>query len=240
MVEKGEMDAPIPYVPGDPCPDCKGMQFMVRDVPVGHEHFGKLFPCPLCGRKRRAAYLERICGLTGEMSGWTFENTRRLSWNADAYDTARAAASVPRWFFTLTGPSGRGKTRLLACIVNAGRAAGLLSVYTTTSGLLSTLREALSPEAGASFDEQWKRFTTAPILAVDEVDRWHSTSWAEERFFDLVDIRYRRGAEMLTCFAANAQPKEAAEYVASRVSDARCRHFHLAGIDLRQVAGEDG
>lgn len=169
------------------------------------------------------------------MRGWSFANTTRHSRNAAAYDDAQAVASSPEWFFTLTGQYGIGKTRLLSCIVNAGRASGWPSVYMTTAALLDHLRSAYAPESGIAFDALWERITSARILAIDELDRWNPTPWAKEKFFQLIDERYRRGAEQLTVFATNAGVDALPGYVVSRMFDRRCRVYELTGADVRRM-----
>ena len=39
-----ELDA----VEAEPCQTCDGAAWVSRYVPVGHEDFGKAFPCPVC------------------------------------------------------------------------------------------------------------------------------------------------------------------------------------------------
>jgi DNA replication protein DnaC len=129
-----------------------------------------------------------------------------------------------------------GKTRLLVCIVNAGRAAGLSSVYMTTAGLLSHLRATYAPDAPHGFDATWDRITRARILVLDELDRWNPTAWAQEKFFELIDHRYREGATVLTAFASNARLEELPGYLASRIADHRCLLFTIEGPDQRRVA----
>jgi DNA replication protein DnaC len=217
------------------CEHCHDMRLLAYDVEPGDSRFSKVVPCPFCATGRDDGLLERICGLSGEMRGWTFANTRRTRSNADAFDSAAKVAAEPRWFFSVFGLYGVGKTRLLACIVNAGRAAGLTSVYMTTAGLLSHLRATYAPDAPHNFDETWDRVTRARILALDELDRWNPTPWAQEKFFELIDYRYREGERALTVFASNARLEGLPGYLTSRMSDYRCAMFTLEGPDQRRV-----
>lgn len=191
--------------------------------------------CSTCGPHRQAEYLKRIDGLTPEMRAWTFENTARHARNGRAFDDAKALASLPEWFFTLAGPYGTGKTRLLSCIVNAGRAASWPSVYMTTAALLDHLRSAYAPKSEIGFDALWERIVTARILAIDELDRWNPTPWAQEKFFQLIDERYRNGTDRLTVFATNSSPDDLPGYVTSRMFDRRCRVYELTGADVRRM-----
>lgn len=191
--------------------------------------------CSTCGTQRQTEYLQRIDGLSREMRGWQFGNTARHARNQQALDDAMALALSPEWFYTLTGPYGVGKTRILVCIVNAGREAGWPSVYMTTAALLDHLRTAYAPGSDVTFDAMWERIVTARILALDELDRWNATAWAQEKFFQLIDERYRNGADRLTVFATNANVDTLPGYVVSRMFDRRCRVYELTGADVRRV-----
>ncbi len=216
------------------CPECNGDGFIMLDVPISHPQFGKATRCPSCGPQRQTEYLRKIDGLTAEMREWTFANTTPNR-NSEAWRAAQEVANDPRWLFTLTGPYGVGKTRLLSCIVNEAREQRKPAVYLTTAQLLDHLRSAYSPGAEIGYDAMWDRVSTARVLALDELDRWNPTPWAQEKFFQLVDARYRAGAEMLTVFATNSGLDTLPGYVQSRMMDRRCRIFNMAGADVRQV-----
>jgi DNA replication protein DnaC len=111
-----------------------------------------------------------------------------------------------------------------------------ISVYMTPAGLLSHLRAAYAPDAPSSFDETWDRVTRARILALDELDRWNPMAWAQEKFFDLIDNRYREGKSVLTTFACNARLEGLPGYLTSRMADYRCAMFTLEGPDQRRVS----
>jgi DNA replication protein DnaC len=198
----------------------------------------RMVRCPVCGEGREQEYLQRICGLAPEMYGWLFENTKiPFPGFGQAFDHMRGLALAPAWCATLTGAYGSGKTRLLACLVNAGRAARWTSVYATMSEILEHLRKAYRPEAEISFDGLWEKLVAARILAIDECDRWNPTPWAQEKFFDLIDARYRAGADHCTAFATNKSVDELPGYLASRLHDRRCRVFDFGptAVDMRQM-----
>jgi hypothetical protein len=116
------------------------MGWLALAVDVGHPRFGDTLRCPVCGEHRQVEYLRESCRLSPEMQTWTFETTPKRAVNAQAWDTAKTLSAAPAWFLTLQGGYGVGKTRLLACLVNAGRAAKYTSIYLTTSELLDHLR----------------------------------------------------------------------------------------------------
>lgn len=210
------------------------MQF---DVPVGHASFGQITRCEICGRGQQQTYLRDLCGMSAEAQRWTFDNTQRTNANGAAYDACELLASNPQRFMTLLSPGkyGVGKTRLLACAVNAARADGHVAIYTTTADVLDYLRNAYAPNAALGYDSRLEILRSAKVLALDEFDRWAPTPWAQEKFFQLIDARYQRSAEMLTLFAANTEIAAVPGYIASRMQDIRSYLFVLSGQDVRRV-----
>jgi len=212
------------------------MRWLAHDADPGDRLFKEIVRCDTCGQAQQEQYLRQLCGLTGEMLGWRLANTDCSADNAAVFDTVRTLSSVPAWLLTLHGPNGRGKTRMLSVLVNEGRAANWTAVYLTTAELLDHLRSAYAPNSPeASFDGLWDKVIHAKILALDELDRWNPTPWAQEKFFELVDQRYRRGDECLTAFATNAEPQTLPAYLHSRIYDRRCVVLRLDGPDWRQI-----
>lgn len=197
------------------------------------EYSNKLVRCPLCGAGQQTAYLEAICGLPAELRGYTWTQNRGGALGAAHTAARRIVESGPAWFFTLTGPFGVGKTGTLAAIVNAGRAAGMTAVYTTTADMLDYLRAAYAPNAPLGYDGRMDLLTTCRILAIDEFDRWNPTPWAQEKFFQIIEARYANGMQQLTAFATNANLTDLPGYIVSRMNDRRCQIHALSGADLR-------
>ena len=214
------------------------MRFLAYDVPAGHPLFSQVKPCDVCNKDAQQKFLTEMCGLSGEMLTWDFSNTRRNNANALAYDAAKWLVEQPQFFYTLLGNFGVGKTRLLAAIVNETRRARRTAVYTTTSELLDHLRAAYAPGREITFDGLLDKVTECTVLALDEFDRYAPTEWAEDKFVQLIERRYRRavaGDECLTCFASNSRLDDLPGYVTSRMQDRRSHIFEIVGADLRKV-----
>lgn len=205
------------------------------DVDVGHPQFGKAQRCPTCGNDQQQQHLESICGLSPEMKRMTFSRFSRMGHIAAAWDVAQALALQPSRFLTLAGPNGRGKTTLLACIVNAGRQAGYTSVYASTADFLDHLRRAYAPDTNITYDGVFEKYTTCTILALDELDAFKASEWAEEKFRQLIDHRYRERSAKLTVFATNKAPQDFPGYLYSRMADRDNYLFDIAGPDLRRI-----
>ena len=169
------------------------------------------------------------------MRGWTFANTKKHGGNAEIYTELIERLQRPNWFVTMTGDVGRGKTRLLSCAINEGRRQGWTSVYTSMASMLDYLRSAFAPKSEISYDARWDTLANASVLAIDECDRWNPTPWAQEKFFELIDYRYRKGEELLTIFATNSPVSDLPPYVYSRMRDSRCHVATVTGPDVRQL-----
>ena len=96
---------------------------------------------------------------------------------------------------------------------------GTLPIYTTTADVLDYLRSAYAPNAEVSYDGRFDTLRQARVLALDEFDRWAPTAWAQEKFFQLIDYRYRNADNLLTVFAANSDISILPGYIASRMND---------------------
>lgn len=214
---------------------CKDKRWLIYDVPYGHPKFGKLEACSACSEEKERASLQVACGLAEEWQEWMFENTARHEGNGAAYDAALRLARNPERFLTLTGSYGRGKSRILACIVNAANRNGMRAIYAVTPSLLADLRKGFNRDAKVGYDELMDRVLTARVLCLDEFSQFNATNWAEDQICQIVDERYQRGRELLTCFALNAAIEELPEYLQSRMLDRQCCVIEVSGPDIRQL-----
>ncbi len=214
---------------GDPhCPICGGMGYVSRDLPVGHPDFGKLFPCTCRAselRARRAETLRQMSNLE-TLERFTFErfhpegqglspdrqaNLRR------AYERARSFAHNPEGWLVLRGGYGSGKTHLAAAIANSAVEQGLPVLFVTVPDLLDHLRAAFAPLAGQTYDERFEEVRSAPLLILDDLGTEHSTPWALEKLFQLLNYRYM--AQRPTVITTNQELEDLDPRLRSRLAD---------------------
>jgi DNA replication protein DnaC len=147
-----------------------------------------------------------------------------------------------RGWLTFWGKPGVGKTYLLAAVVNEARKRDMPAVYTTMAELLDDFRRTFDPGSPVPFAALWEAVTTAQVLAVDELEKFNTTDWAEERFFMLIEKRYREADQLLTIFATNKRVERgfmmmddsyAAGYLESRLTDGRFAVVEIGGGDVR-------
>lgn len=107
-----------------------------------------------------------------------------------AVATARAYAENPEGWLILLGPTGTGKTHLAAAIAHeiARRIAPPLFVF--VPDLLDHLRATFQPESRVSYDERFEDLRRAHVLVLDDLGRQTTTSWAQEKLYQLLNFRY--------------------------------------------------
>jgi hypothetical protein len=238
--------APAGNYPGG-CDVCRGVGFVFDEAAWERNGFrGGLVLCPACGQARRQERLERMCGLSDSMHAWTLAGFWSEPGREDALEAAWRAVEQPRGFLAFWGGRGVGKTYLLAAIVNECRARGLSAVYATVAELLESLRDSFDPESGESLPGTWRRFLDAQVLALDEIEKFPASPWAEENFFQLIDQRYRWSEQCLTVFATSRPVRWGCRiiertrhpgYLESLLLDRRFGVFELRGPDRRRSVG---
>lgn len=200
------------------------------------ERYGSsvLVICPDCAAgQARAA---RWSGLPDEARGVYMTTLRRRPDQAAAVAAVAAFAATPRGWLTLAGGYGTGKTTLIYAALNHLAAAGIYGRYTTAPALLDHLRDALRDQDGRAHSERLQRLQTVPVLAVDELDKYRATDYAEEAIFQLFDYRYRERRTLATLIGYNRDRDDRIPpFLASRIRDGRFRLVELGGVDLRPV-----
>jgi DNA replication protein DnaC len=132
------------------------------------------------------------------------------------YQTAQAFAENPRGWLVLSGPSGCGKTHMAAAIANYRLKGGYPVFFVIVPDLLDHLRATFSPSSDVAYDELFERVRNAPLLVLDDLGTQSSTSWAEEKLFQILNHRFN--AELPTVVTVN-NLKRLDERLAARLQD---------------------
>ncbi len=174
-----------------------------RDVPVGHEDFGKLFRCPnhpVEMDHERQQRLRKLSNLD-TYANKTFQNFNPAPLGVNPVDaasleyavrTAYQYAQEPEGWLLLEGTYGCGKTHLAAAVGNERLRQGDLVLFMTTPDLLDYLRSTYGPSSEVGYDAMFDRIRDAQLLILDDLGAENPSPWAQEKLFQLLNYRYSK------------------------------------------------
>ena len=217
----------------EPCPLCGGRGWVRDDLPVGHEGFGKAFPCQCQAQATAEQRLTRLWRFSniGRLAQVTFDATlpegrggsaEGRSRFRTAFDAAQAYAAEPSGWFTLTGVSGTGKTHLAAAIANRCMEHGVPVFFALVPDLLDHLRGTFGSGGSGnefSYDELFEQVKGVPLLVLDDLGVQSSTPWAEEKLFQVLNHRYVN--DLPTVVTTNVSLDHMDPRMQSRLADPR-------------------
>lgn len=170
-------------------------------MPLGHPDFGKLQICACRANQVAKQIHQRLFAISNldNLQHLTFENFQprgRIGlgpWQADslerAYNQAQQFAQKAEGWLLLQGGFGCGKTHLAAAIANFTVGIGLPTLFITVPDLLDALRYTYNnPES--TFEERFEEIRTAPLLIMDDFGTQNATPWAQEKLFQIINLRY--------------------------------------------------
>ncbi len=185
-------DEPEP-LPAGVCPRCRGAGYLRLDVPIGHPSFGKATPCACKEQEleqRRRDELWRLSSLDA-FKDMTFAHFNpKVAGTREAWEVAQRYAENPGGWLVLSGPCGSGKTHLAAAIANTQFEQGTLVLFTVVPHLLDHLRAAFAPTSETTYDALFEKVCQAGLLVLDDLGAEHSTPWAQEKLFQIINHRY--------------------------------------------------
>ncbi len=213
---------------GQVCPICKGAGYVVRDVPVDHPDFGRLYPCR-CKKDEltalRTARLRELSNLDS-LQHMTFDsfipegiglNVEKRENLRRAYERARAFAASPQGWLLLMGGYGCGKTHLAVSIANENIQRGRPALFVVVPDLLDYLRATFSPTSPVTYDARFEEVRTAPLLILDDLGAQSTTPWATEKLYQILNYRYN--ARLPTVITTNRDLEEIDLRIRSRLVD---------------------
>jgi len=158
----------------------------------------------------------------------TFENSRLLDGNKEAYQAARNfidldADGESHFFLTLQGNYGCGKTHLaFACgwyniLQNEQK-----TLYYQIPSMLDMLRATFNRPAdhdddGITYEKLMDKIKKTPLLILDDIGMQKRSEWETATLDMIVDYRYEY--ELQTIFTTNLEVNELAPRIASRLSE---------------------
>ncbi|MEX0785784.1 MAG: ATP-binding protein [Dehalococcoidia bacterium] len=219
---------PEPELPEGACPQCRGVGFVRRELPLSDPDFGKAVPCACVARESDAERLSRLQRYSnlGPLTRLTFETLNRLGLSPHAQDKASFQRCVddaeqfaqdPEGWIVLMGASGRGKTHIGAAIANRCLELGTPALFVVVPDLLDHLRAAYKPDAEVSYDQLLEQVRTAPVLVLDDLGTESGTPWAQEKLFQIINDRYN--TRLPTVLTSNRPLRRIDERLRTRLTD---------------------
>ena len=213
------------------CSICNGAGWLTTSVPVGHPDFGQVHPCECqesdSNGARRSEALERYSRL-GILRESTFAAVNRDGPSGEiastrafvaVLDAAVRYAEDPVGWFTITGPSGAGKTHLAAAIVNRQIDLGNPALLITAADLLDYLRAGFdNDQEEPSFADMFEQVRNAPFLALDDFPVNPTTSWGQDRLLQL--LAHRHSARLPTGITVRGSLDQADDFLRTRLDTA--------------------
>jgi DNA replication protein DnaC len=204
------------------CPLCHGNGWFRPPEPRHDSDRGDLYelvPCECRKEAARRRAAERLSTSLGRLSGarWT-DLVTRDGWTPEereSFEACRRSGQrfglAPHYALVLAGPTGNGKTTILACVANDLLTAGRVPLFAKVPDLLDRLRESFRPrqdKGEAQFDALYDDLKNADVLLLDDLGTENPTPWAVEKLYQLVDYRYANGLPMAV--TTNLRPAQLA------------------------------
>lgn len=233
LVQPAPVETPLPE---GVCPLCRGAGYLRIDVPFGHRSFGKAVPCECKEREleqKRREELWRLSSLDA-FQDMIFENFNpKVPGTREAWEIARRYAENPEGWLLFSGQCGSGKTHLAAAIANIQFQQGTLVLFAVVPKLLDHLRGAFAPTSGTTYDAIFDKVCEAGMLVLDDLGAEHSTPWAQEKLFQIINHRYMY--QLPTVITTNLDLiNDLDDRVRSRLTDiSTVRHVRLSATDYR-------
>lgn len=206
---------------------------MLETYPIGDRTIARV-PCACpAGVAAIAAWRN----LPPDAAGVMLDSIVGLPEQDQAVAAVEAFILAPRGWLTLAGNYGVGKTMLLYAALNHLAESGVFGCYVTAPELIDGLRGLI--RSGGDPDERLGRYIAAPLLAVDELDKYDQTEFAEKTIFRLFHARYQAWQTSGTLLSYNLdRESRLPPFLLSRIRDNRFEHIVLNGDDLRPIADE--
>jgi DNA replication protein DnaC len=231
--------------PADVCPICKGIGFVLYDVPPDHPDYNRPMPCRCTSSRltdERLRELRRFANL-GALERMTFDSFAVDTLGVpepvrdnlrSAYQRARDFANEPEGWLVLLGGYGSGKTHLAAAIANQALALGRRTLFLVVPDLLDYLRAAYAPTSATGLDERMETIRDVPLLILDDLGAHHSTPWAQEKLFQILNHRYNN--RLPTVITSNLRLEEFDPRMTSRLADPDISQvWEIIAPDFRQT-----
>ena len=196
-----------------------------------------------------APLLEVIGGLGEDMlEGMTFDKFdldgrngatgRQKDTLKAAYTGAQRLAQLNQGWLFLSGPTGCGKTHLSVAVLNMQMEEGKPCVFAFVPELLDRLRSSFDDDSRTSYSQELERVKTTPLLVLDDLGAEATSSWVEEKLFQIFEYRYNNWLPTIaTAISTIDILNEKRPRTASRLKNQRVNWVQMDAPDYRDQGG---
>lgn len=209
---------------------------------------GTVRPCPVCTNllKHSRLNMEEQAARLDQIRGGESATMLRHA--------GKVILDDPFGWFVVWGGTGSAKTLFLQALVAEFCRRGVQALYYHARDLQDGLYRDIHDDDSTN----GVLYRRVPVLAIDELDKWHFTEWSRTSLQAVLDDRYRNMGTHVTLFASNRNPLlDGADAwlpddIRSRMVDGRFRRvlpaldreiegvYEVAQVDMRPMLRRTG
>lgn len=206
---------------------------VLETYPVGDRRIARV-PC-VCAAGR--AVIASWRNMPPDAAGVMLDTITGLPDQDQAIAAVEDFIAHPIGWLTFAGNYGVGKTMLMYAALNHLADLGVYGCYITAPDLIDVLRNLI--HNGGDPDERLQRLIAAPLLAVDELDKYDATEFAQKTIFRLFHARYQSWQTTGTMLSYNLdRQRRLPPFLLSRMRDSRFQEIVMDGADVRPSAAD--
>lgn len=229
----------IPTACKPDCPICGGVGLVRVDIQdIYDPRFGKLQTCPNIDPVK---IYGPGSGLIPDELSWDWPKIASTKTVHPALDAVHKALDRGWGWVTLFGANGVAKTLIEKIAVAQSIKAGKESAYCRMISVINDLRAAFDNDNPSRESKlRLDRWSTIPLLCLDEFDRINETPFATTKRFEMMDRRHveaERG-NCITIIAMNKNPRSLGDeqnYLIDRFYDGRYQVVEMTGPSYRPL-----
>lgn len=235
------------------CQVCGDARFIQGNFPLGHELFGKVFPCPSCNRQKARVGPTDMNGLYASDYYLSWKDVLELGENGERVREVKTYVQkclFRNWgFLYLWGTWGTGKSEIGRVAVAESLRNDKRAVYLSMFDLLDYLYSGEEGKRDYQLNQRINEIASAHLLVIDEVEKFYQDkggmNWLT--VFHMLDKRYdyaMRSKTGVTLLISNEPPEKLAatgaegRAIYDRLTDDRGKIMHLTGDSLRPIASK--
>ena len=181
-------------------------------------HFNRRLPMGI--GEIRPEMLNRMTFATFDPAGGRNATKQDKELLTNAVNSAQTFATFPEGWLLFTGPGGSGKTHLAVAIAGESLRQGRQVFFAFVPTLLDYLRATYSPDSPVGFDEIFEQLNTIELLILDDLGAENSTTWAEEKLYQIIVHRHEARLPTVITTASDIEALEKSKpRISSRLVD---------------------